>query len=65
MAHELIELQRHMQTYGDLTNTYNIKVSCTNCGFNGNAAIPRVQPVAEKIQCPNCRCDTAKKMATR
>ena len=41
--------------------TYSVNVECSNCDHVGPLEIPKGTPVADKMECPNCGCETAKK----
>ena len=43
------------------TETYSVNVECSNCDHVGLLNIPKGTPVADKMECPNCGCETAKK----
>ena len=41
--------------------TYSVNVECSNCDHVGPLDIPKGTLVADKMECPNCGCETAKK----
>lgn len=42
--------------------TYEIHCECGNCGWNGQLAIEKGREVDTTEECPNCECETAKKI---
>lgn len=41
---------------------YSVPVKCSNCDYDGEKEILKGCPVAEKMECPNCGCETATKV---
>lgn len=43
-----------------MNDTYTIKVSCLNCGYNSTAQKEKGRPIGitDDAECPNCGCDT-------
>ena len=36
--------------------TYQVAMSCDNCGWQGNVSFPVGKEVPSKASCPNCHC---------
>lgn len=41
--------------------TYSVNVVCSNCDHQGIVNIPKGMVIPDKITCPNCGCETARK----
>lgn len=45
-----------------MKKTYTVNVTCDNCEQHGVVALEKGTPVPGKMTCPNCGCETARKV---
>lgn len=43
------------------TDSYEVRVVCDNCDYEGMLSLPKGTPVASNMLCPNCGCNYANK----
>ena len=45
-----------------MSETYSVKCECTNCDYSGKAEFAKGEAVPSVFECPNCGCETAKRV---